>query len=124
MENIVENDKSTGRVIYDDEGWTLSSGTYDISNIIFTYVEPKYEKYHDTGDINYINEPSNYHILKIIIPVSFEESSNKKFDVEISHVDSNSVVLSNFCNEIKTYFQNKLNYSDIINSNNITCINS
>lgn len=125
VENIDDTNNKKGRIIYDDEGWTLSSGTYDISNISLTYVEPKYEKYHDTGDTKYLSDvDSNYNIFKLIIPASNDILSNKKFDIEISHIDSNSVVASSFCSDISSYFQNTLHYSDIVNSNNIICINN
>ena len=125
VENFEENNKRLGRIIYDDEGWTLSDGTYNISDIKFTYVEPKYDKYRDSGDTRYLADPNtNYHLLKIVVPVSTDILSNKKFDVEISHVDSNSIVDSSFCTDIKSYFQNVLGYSDIVNSNNINCINN
>ena len=125
VENVVENDKEVGRVIYDGEGWTLSSGTYDISNITFTYVEPKYDRFHDTGDNRFINErDTDYHLLKIIVPVSTDILSNKKYDVEVSHIGFNSVVSYNFCTKLRNYFQNKLEYRNIANSSNTTCINS
>lgn len=125
VENVVDNDKKVGRIIYDDEGWTMEDGTYVISNITFTYIEPKYEKYHESGDNKYINDPdADYYVLKIIIPSSHDIDSEKKLDVEISHIENTSVVSTNFCQELRNYFQNNLRYSDIINSTNINCINS
>lgn len=124
VENFNDNNQRVGRIIYDDEIWTLTSGTYDISNIIFTYVEPKYEKYHDTGEGIYLASDNDYHVLKIIVPASSDIETNKKLDVEISHIAPNSVASSSFCNDLRNYFQNTLRYSDIVNSSNITCINS
>ena len=121
VENIIENEKEVGRVIYDDEGWTLSSGTYNISEATFTYVEPKYTRFHDTGDNRFISEKdTDYHLLKINIPVTTDILSNKKYDVEVTHISSESIVKYNFCNQLKDYYQNKLKYSIA----NITCINS
>ena len=127
---VVENVNGKGKVTYDNEVWNLTNGKYNLQDIIFTYYEPKYDIYRGKGDVRFLNDAeSNYHLLKIIIPVTVDISSNRKLDIEISHISANKMIKaseeSTFCDDIKTYFKNKIGISDSDGklSSNIKCIN-
>ena len=94
-------------VIYADEKWEISSGNYIRNNIKFVYkVATTNSSELATPDVK------NYHLLKIVIPVTMNLSSNRKYDVEITNVSDKALSLS--CSSLTNY----------IGAANVECTNA
>lgn len=125
IENVDIDGKKVGRVTFGQEGWYLSEGVYDIKDVKFTYIEQKYLTASEKRDDDFLNLPDgDYHLLKIIIPVSYDILSSRKLDFEISHYGTNILVDRNFCNETKNnIFRLKVINDDMKTATNIKCEN-
>ena len=86
------------------EKWELTLGTYNKNDIRFTYNVA-------TTNNSLLNSNSsvvNYHLFKLIIPVSSDVTSNKKFDLEITHVGNKALSLN--CSSLPSYVRTNSAY--------------
>ena len=94
-------------VIYDGEKWQISSGNYIRNNIKLLYKV-------GTTNTSLLAKPDvvNYHLLKIVIPSVQNTNSNRKFDIEITHVGNKALQLN--CQSLSNY----------IGAGNVNCVNA
>ena len=126
VENVNQDGKQVGRVIFDGEAWYLSSGTYNISDMKFTYIEQRYISYDSDPSKNskILTDPnSDFHLLKIIIPVNTDILSNRKLDFELTHYGNNKMGGDSFCITAKKTLSTYIYGSNNTYMSNAKCIN-
>ena len=84
-------------IVYDDEKWQLSYGNYIKNEASITYKVA-------TRDAALLSDSDvvNSSYLKIFVPVTYNTTSNRKYDLEL--VYSNLEPLNIDCNNLKNYF--------------------
>ena len=79
-------------IVYDNEKWTLTTGKYLKDEIKITYKLA-------TQDESKIKKNENYHFFELIVPVSKDVSSNRKYDLELTHISKDRLEID--CNIIR-----------------------
>ena len=92
---IVYNDY----IIYDNEKWSISTGHYVKEKSKFCYQN----SLDNISDEAILNDElvKNYHLMKIFVPASKNASSNRNFDLELTHVSEEPLTISNITLPIK-----------------------
>ena len=97
------------RIIYDNELWQLTNGKYLKNNIKFSY----YSTSSESNEVLNGTDEKDTHILKIVIPVTTNLSSNRRYDIELTHMSNEELAID--CTEIDDY----LNHDKTENGMNI-----
>ncbi|MBR1416620.1 MAG: hypothetical protein IJ572_02245 [Bacilli bacterium] len=80
-------------VVYDDEKWVISTGTYKKNAAKFCYTNV-FDNSKITTEMKNDSTVKNYHVLKLIVPVTKNISSNRKYDIELTNISESPVEIS------------------------------
>lgn len=95
-------------IIYDNEVWKLTNGNYLKNGIKFLYYSTGYGN--DSDELNGKDEKDT-HLLKIIIPVTTNLSSNRRYDIELTHMSPDELAIN--CTDIDNYLNHEKNENGI-----------
>lgn len=70
-------------VVYDNEKWTLNSGSYDIDN--YTYKLTCYKNVGNNCD------PNGYRMFELSVPVTTAKDTKRKLNIEVSYMTNSTL---------------------------------